>query len=110
MYELAIMLKPLLPDDIRKAIHKAVLTLVAEKGGSVKDIEVWGKRFLAYEIDSHKEGYFLFYYVELPSSAVAEVTRLLRLKQEILRLMFVKLDKKHVIGTALKKKELDISI
>ncbi|HAM96488.1 TPA: hypothetical protein DCP76_01665, partial [Patescibacteria group bacterium] len=41
-YEMAVALKPLLPDDVRKAIHKEFVDLVKSKGGEVLDVDVWG--------------------------------------------------------------------
>lgn len=107
-YEMMMVLKPLLPDDVRKAIHKSIISLIEEQGGSVADTDVWGKRYLAYEIKKHNEGYYIVYTLELPTSALAEVKRLLDLKQEILRYMIVKLDKYSIVTNTLKKKEIEV--
>jgi len=92
-YEVMIVLKPLLPDDIRSAINKSIVDTVEQLGGKVVETDVWGKRYLAYPIMSHKEGYYILYNVDMPTSNVAELERQLRLKQEILRFLVVKRDK-----------------
>ena len=92
-YELMLVLKPLLPDEVRKAIDNAVVKAIQNLGGSVIETDVWGKRYLAYPIASHKEGYYILYSVNIPTEEVKELERQLRLKQEILRFLVVKRDR-----------------
>ena len=106
-YELMMALKPLLPDDVRKVIHKDVLDLVKAGKGKVIDTDVWGKRYLAYKIQGHNEGYYLLYQLELDSTSISEMKRKLELKQEILRFMIVKIEKPEELGHKLKKKEME---
>lgn len=108
MYELMMILKPLLPDDIRKSIHKGVVKLIKDLGGNAGDVDVWGKRYLAYKIKGHNEGYYLVYSMDLPASSVTELKRQLSLKQEILRFMTVKIEHPEEIGKSLKKKEMEL--
>lgn len=107
-YELLVVLKPLLPDDVRKAIHKTVVDLAKDGSGSVEDTDVWGKRYLAYEIAGHNEGYYILYWLKLDPVAITEMRRQLDLKQEILRYMIIKADNPEKLGSAFKKKVLDI--
>lgn len=108
MYELMAIMKPLLPDDVRKAIHKNIVKMITDMGGSVKDVDVWGKRYLAYKIKGHAEGYYILYSFELPSLKVEELKRQLSLKPEIIRSMVIKLDKSAEIGKNLKKKQIEL--
>ena len=41
-YELMVALKPLLPDDLRKSIHKEFMELMSKDKGEVLDVDVWG--------------------------------------------------------------------
>lgn len=106
-YELVVVLKPLLPDDVRKAIHKTIVDLATQFGGSVQDTDVWGKRYLAYEIGGHNEGYYILYWLKVDSTAVSEIRRQLELKQEVLRYMIVKSDNPAKMGQTFKKKEIE---
>lgn len=107
-YEMAIALKPLLPDDVRKAIHKDFIDLVKSKGGEVLDVDVWGKRYLAYKINGHNEGYYIVYTFTSVPSEIAEIRRQMELKQEVLRYMIVEVDDVEEIGKRIKKKEIEI--
>lgn len=106
-YELMLAVKPLLPDDVRKTMHKETLDLVKDMGGEVLDVDVWGKRYLAYNIKGHNEGYYIVYSFKLPSEKVIEMKRLFGLKQEILRFVIVEEDHPELIGKSLKKKEIN---
>ncbi len=107
-YEMAIALKPLLPDDVRKAIHKEFVDLVKSKEGDVLDVDVWGKRYLAYKINGHNEGYYLIYTFTTEPSNITEIRRQMELKQEVLRYMVVELDDVDELGKKIKKKEIEI--
>ena len=108
VYELMIALKPLLPDDLRKAIHKELVDMMSKDGGEVLDVDVWGKRYLAYKIQGHNEGYYIVYdFKQLPSN-INEMKRLLQLKQEILRFMIVEVKDTEKIGKGIKKKEIEV--
>lgn len=109
-YEMMLAIKPLLPDDVRKTMHKEMLDMVKEMGGEVLDVDVWGKRYLAYNIKGHNEGYYIVYSFKLPSEKVIEVKRLFGLKQEILRYVIVEEKHPETIGKALKKKEMEVEL
>ena len=106
-YEMVLVLKPLLPDDVRKAMHKQILALIKEKGGEVDDVDVWGKKYLAYKIAGHTEGYYMVYYFSLDSSEINELKRVIKLKPEYLKFMVVKTNKVFS-KTKIKKKEIEI--
>ena len=106
-YEMMVVLKPLLPDDLRKSIHKEFVTMM-EKDGEVLDVDVWGKRYLAYRIAGHSEGYYIVYDFKSSPKIINEMKRVLQLKQEILRFMIVEVDHPEEIGTRIKKKEMEV--
>jgi len=108
MYELMVILKPLLPDDVRKAIHKNIVKTISDMGGEAKDVDVWGKRYLAYKIKGHSEGYYIVYNFDLPADQLGEFTRQLKLKQEILRFVTLKISRPEEIDKTLKKKVIDL--
>lgn len=108
-YELMVVLKSLLPDDLRKEIHNDLVSYIKKFGGDVADVDVWGKRYLAYKINGHNEGYYIVYEFKLDPKDIAELKRYLQLKQEVLRFMVVTMDNVDTIGKSIKKKELEIS-
>lgn len=109
-YEMMIALKPLLPDDVRKAMHKEMLDLITSLGGDVVDTDVWGKRYLTFNIKGHNEAYYIVYSFKLPSDKVAELKRVYGLKQEVLRFSIIHVEHPELIGKSIKKKEIDVEI
>jgi small subunit ribosomal protein S6 len=107
-YEMMVALKPLLPDDLRKELHKEFVDMVQKDGGEILDVDVWGKRYLAYKIKGHNEGYYIVYNFKVSPDKVAEIKRQMQLKQEILRFMIVEVEDTGKIGKGIKKKEINI--
>jgi len=107
-YEMMVALKPLLPDDLRKELHKEFVDMIQKDGGEILDVDVWGKRYLAYKIKGHNEGYYIVYNFKVSPDKVAEIKRQMQLKQEILRFMIVEVEDTGKIGKGIKKKELNI--
>lgn len=91
-YELMIILKALLPEDIRANIEKKLSKLVKDFGGKIANTDVWGKKHLAYKINGHDEGYYIVYKLELPADKADELSRELKLFSDILRFMLIKFE------------------
>jgi small subunit ribosomal protein S6 len=108
VYELIIALKPLLPDEVRKEIHKELVDMVESDKGEVLDVDVWGKRYLAYDIAGQNEAYYIVYNYSIEPKHIAEMKRQLELKQELLRYMIVEVEYPEEIGTRIKKKVIKI--
>lgn len=92
-YELMVILKPLLPEDIRSGIQKRIEKYVKENNGEISATDVWGKRHLAYPIKKHEEGYYIVYNLTLNSESSDKFQRELKLMNDILRFILVKLEK-----------------
>ena len=66
---------------------------IKDLGGSITSTDVWGKRHLAYEIDSNSEGYYVVYKITLPLSKNDQLDQYLRLNKNILRYILISEDK-----------------
>ena len=110
VYEMMVIFKPLLPDDIRKDIHTSISELCEKLDGKIEDTDIWGKRYLAYKIASQQEGYYILYTLSLPSSSLSEFKKQMDLKQEIIRYLLVKVDEDEIGAKSIKKKEMEINL
>lgn len=108
LYEMMVMFKPLLPEEIRKEIHTSITALCEKLDGKVEDTDIWGKRYLAYKISVHQEGYYILYTLRMPSSGLSEFKKQMDLKQEIIRYLLVKVDEDEAKRRGIKKKEMDV--
>ncbi len=89
-YELLFFVAPSLDEETRNAVMKRIETTIAEGKGTVDNVEVWGKRKLAYEINGLTDGdYTLVDFHDAPEN-VAELDRVLRITDAVVRHMIVK--------------------
>lgn len=91
-YELALVLSAKLEDEERLAALEKVKEQITRFGGEIKDIDEWGKKRLAYEIQKEKEGFYYFIHFEAEAAAPAEIESRIRIMEPVLRFLCVKQD------------------
>jgi len=91
-YELVVVVNAKVEDDERAATIEKVKEYIARYGGTVTDIDEWGKKRLAYEIQKMREGFYYFIHFESETSAPAEVEKHIRIMENVLRYLCVKQD------------------
>ena len=84
-YELMVILDPNLEERTVQPSLDTYLNVVRNDGGSVENIEVWGRRRLAYEIDKHAEGIYAVVNLSAEPATVKELDRQLSLNESVLR-------------------------
>ncbi len=89
-YELCVVLNAKIEDDERAAVLEKVKELVSRFGGNITDVDEWGKKRLAYEIQKMKEGYYYFIHFESETTAPAEIESRIRIMENVLRYLCVK--------------------
>ena len=65
---------------------------ITDKGGKVTKTENWGLRNLAYRIDKNRKGYYVLIESDTPSEGLLEMERNMRLHEDVLRYMSIRLD------------------
>ena len=66
--------------------------VIADQGGEVVRVDNWGLKNLAYRIKKNRKGYYVLLNFTAPATAIAEYERLLRVNEDIIRYMTVKVD------------------
>ena len=61
-------------------------------GGEVVRVDNWGLKNLAYRIKKNRKGHYVILNISAPASAIAEYERLLRVNEDVIRYMTVKVD------------------
>ena len=89
-YELTVVLNVKLEDEQRAAAIEKVKGYITRFGGTVTNVDEWGKKRLAYEIQKMKEGFYYFIQFEAESSAPAEIESRIRIMDNVLRYLVVK--------------------
>ncbi len=67
-------------------------TIIKERGGDVKKHEYWGLRNLTYRIKKNRKGHYVLLNIDAPPPAVHEMERTMRLSEDILRYLTVRVD------------------
>lgn len=83
-------IRPTLEESAIKAIITDIANLFAVKGGKVLEVNEWGIKELAYEIEDFKKGYYVKFKVEATSEAVDEFDRVCNIKEDIIRHILIK--------------------
>ena len=73
-------------------LSKDLTKIVSANSGEVKNQEYWGLRNLAYKIRKNRKGHYTMFHIEAPSSTIEELERNMRLNEDILRYLTVKID------------------
>jgi ribosomal protein S6 len=90
-YEIALIINPDLSKDIDK-FFTSFEKLLSDNNFSIFRLEDVGRRKLAYSIDDHNKGHYLFYYVEGTPENVSEIENKIKFNDMIIRHLFVKIN------------------
>lgn len=91
-YELAFIIRPDVDDEGVTGTVDKVSQYVKSISGEVTSVDVWGRRVLAYPIDRHREGVYVLFQTQMPPSGLSELERNLKLSEEIIRYLLVKVE------------------
>ena len=89
-YELAVVLSAKLEDDERTAALEKVKGYITRFGGAVTDVDEWGKKKLAYEIQKMKEGFYYFIQFDGDSTTPNELESRIRIMEPVIRYLCVR--------------------
>ncbi|WP_337379745.1 30S ribosomal protein S6, partial [Parolsenella catena] len=78
-YELLFFVDPTITDEARAGVMKRIEVALTENGGQVDNVDNWGKRKLAYEIDKLTEGDYTLVNFHADPTQIAELDRVLRI-------------------------------
>ena len=104
----------LTPSQFETIIEKFISVIVSLKG-EIKKRESWGLRNLAYKINKNRKGHYILLNIDGPPEAIVEYERLMRLDEDIIRFLTIKIkfiDEKPSPLMAIKsdKNKVDTSI
>ena len=91
-YELAVAVSAKIEDDERAATIDKVKAYVERFGGQITNIDEWGKRRLAYEVQHMKEAFYYFIQFDAEPAAPAEIEDNIRIMENIVRFLWVRQD------------------
>lgn len=93
-YELCVVVSAKIEDDERIATIEKVKSYIERFGGAITNVDEWGKKRLAYEIQKMKEGFYFFIQFDAASNVPLEVENRVRIMDNVIRYLCVRQDEK----------------
>ena len=81
-------------------------TVLSDNGGKVEMSEYWGVKTMAYRINKNRKGHYAFMRSDAPAEAVQEMERLMRLHEDVMRVLTIKVDA-HEEGPSIQMQKRD---
>lgn len=94
-YELLLLLNPSLDEESRAALLEKIQGVITADGGVVDNVDAWGKRKLAFELDKLTEGDYTLIDFHTAPAAIAELDRVLHITDSVVRYMLVRREDKE---------------
>ena len=91
-YELALVVSAKVEDDVKTATVEKAKEYITRFGGTVTEVEDWGKKKLAYEIQKMKEAYYFFIKFDADATVPAQVEANVRIMDNVIHFLCVKQD------------------
>ncbi len=89
-YEMMLILRADLSDEDLSNAVDTVQGWIENGGGTIANVDRWGRRRLAYQIDRQRDGFYLLYTLDLPAELPAELERNLRINENVLRHLIIR--------------------
>ncbi len=91
-YELALVVNAKIEDEARIATLEDTKELITRFGGNVTNVDDWGRKRLAYEIQKMKEGHYYFIQFESDSTVPGEIEQRVRIMENVIRYLCIRKD------------------
>ena len=91
-YELAVVVSAKIEDDERAATIEKVKEIITKHGGTITNVDEWGKKRLAYDVQKMREAFYYFIRFEAEGTAPAEIESRVRIMDNVIRYLIVRQD------------------
>ncbi|MGE5340210.1 MAG: 30S ribosomal protein S6 [Candidatus Omnitrophota bacterium] len=103
-YEIGFIINPEATEEEVKRITDSVVDIIKKSGGTVENVDEWGRRKLAFTIQRHNEGIYIFINADFEGSVFFEIERRLKLTEKVMRFIVIRLDDKYKKANRLTRK------
>lgn len=88
-YELTLVISSQVEEDVKLATLDKAKALIERFGGAITNVDDWGKKRLAYEIQKMKDGFYYFVKFDAEATAPAEIESRIRIMDNVIRYLIV---------------------
>ncbi len=103
-YEIGLIINPDTAEEEAEKIKNSITEILTKGKGTIESVDDWGRKALAYPIEKHKEGVYVFIKTQAPGDVIATVERRLKLNEKVMRFIVIRLDDKLKKTNKLEKK------
>ena len=91
-YESVVITRPELTESQVESLTNELISIITTENGKVHSTENWGLRNLAYKINKNKKGHYFLINIDCNPSAISEYERQMRINEDIIRFLTIKID------------------
>jgi small subunit ribosomal protein S6 len=106
LYEHVMIARQDLSNTQAESLIEHFSTVVADNGGKIVESEYWGVKTMAYKINKNRKGHYAFMRSDAPAPAIQEMERLMRLHEDVMRVLTIKVDA-HEEGPSVQMQKRD---
>ena len=106
LYEHVIISRQDLSNTQAEGLTEHFGTVLSDNGGALVDSEYWGIKTMAYKINKNRKGHYAYLRTDSPAPAVQEMERLMRLHEDVMRVLTIKVDE-HAEGPSVQMQKRD---
>ena len=92
LYEHTIIARQDLSNAQAESLIEHFGAILTDNGGKIVDSEYWGLKTMAYKINKNRKGHYAFLKTDAEAAAVHEMERLMRLHEDVMRVLTIKVD------------------
>lgn len=89
-YELLYIIDNEISDEAKENVIARISAVITDNGGSIENVDKWGTRKLAYPINYKSEGYYVLVNFAAQATLPAELERVMRITDSVIRFLVVK--------------------
>lgn len=97
-YEILFVTKPTLTEEEDKVRVDFIKEVIEKNGGEIASVVEMGKRKLAYKIGKFERGTYFVIYFKAPAQLLAELNRIIRIQEDVIRFLVVKYENKKEVA------------
>ena len=91
-YESVVITRPELTESQVESLKNELIALITTENGKIHSTENWGLRNLAYKINKNKKAHYFLINIDCNPSAIFEYERQMRINEDIIRFLTIKID------------------
>src|SRR5438132_12204529 len=91
-YEIMFIVNPTVPEEEIDKINSQLEGIITSGGGTIEKVEKMGKRRLAYDINKHREGFYVLFVIAANGDIIKECERRLRVMDAVIKYITVRTD------------------